>query len=301
TGKPVKGIEDRMENLQADSFARDYHITAELAAKKDGTLTALRIKTLADHGYTDAAANPSKFPAGLFHVCTGSYDLKAAHVEVDGVYTNKPPGGIAYRCSFRVTEAVHTIERMVDLMAHQLGVDAADFRMKNFIKPEQFPYKSALGWEYDSGNYAGALRKAMTRSATPAFAGSRAGNAIAASSWASGRRASPGLGGPAPPSTSTVSGPRCATRPGRSRPTCSRSPRTTWCGSPGNSRSRARRASRRPSRTSPSRPTPTTRRGWKPGSRPSATTIRRISPTRSAATSAWSTSTRGRARWKCAD
>ena len=161
TGKPVKWIEDRMENLQADSFARDYHITAELAAKKDGTLTALRIKTIADHGYTDAAANPSKFPAGLFHVCTGSYDLKTAHVEVDGVYTNKPPGGIAYRCSFRVTEAVHTIERMVDLMAHQLGVDPAEFRMKNFIKPEQFPYKSALGWEYDSGNYAGALKKAM--------------------------------------------------------------------------------------------------------------------------------------------
>src|SRR6266436_713465 len=148
TGKPVKWIEDRMENLQADSFARDYHITAELAAKKDGTLTALRIKTLADHGYADAAANPSKFPAGLFHICTGSYDLKAAHVEVDGVYTNKPPGGIAYRCSFRVTEAVHTIERMVDLMAHQLAMDPADFRMKNFIKPEQFPYKSALGWEY---------------------------------------------------------------------------------------------------------------------------------------------------------
>jgi len=161
TGKPVKWIEDRMENLQADSFARDYHITAELAAKKDGTLTALRIKTLADHGYTDAAANPSKFPAGLFHVCTGSYDLKAAHVEVDGAYTNKPPGGIAYRCSFRVTEAVHTIERMVDLMAHQLNIDPAEFRMKNFVKPEQFPYKSALGWEYDSGDYAGALTKAM--------------------------------------------------------------------------------------------------------------------------------------------
>src|SRR2546428_853850 len=150
-----------MENVQADSFARDYHITAELAAKKDGTLTAIRIKTLADHGYTDAAANPSKFPAGLFHVCTGSYDLKAAHVEVDGAYTNKPPGGIAYRCSFRVTEAVHTIERMADLMAHQLGIDPAEFRLKDFIKPEQFPYKSALGWEYDSGNYGGALRKAM--------------------------------------------------------------------------------------------------------------------------------------------
>jgi carbon-monoxide dehydrogenase large subunit len=161
TGHPVKWIEDRTENLAADSFARDYHISAELGAKKDGTLTALRIKTVADHGYTDAAANPSKFPAGLFHICTGSYDLKHAFVEVDGVYTNKPPGGIAYRCSFRVTEAVHTIERMTDLMAHELGVDPAEFRLKNFIKPEQFPYKSALGWEYDSGNYAAALRKAM--------------------------------------------------------------------------------------------------------------------------------------------
>src|SRR5258705_9000454 len=120
TGKRVKGIEEGMENLQADSFARDYHITTELAGKKDGTLTALRIKTIADHGYADAAANPSKFPAGLFHVCTRSYDLKAAHVEVDGAYTNKPPGAIAYRRSFRVTEAVHTIERMTYLMAHQL-------------------------------------------------------------------------------------------------------------------------------------------------------------------------------------
>ena len=55
-------------------------------------MTALRIKTIADHGYTDAAANPSKFPAGLFNICTGSYDFKAALVEVDGVYTNKPPG-----------------------------------------------------------------------------------------------------------------------------------------------------------------------------------------------------------------
>ena len=150
-----------MENLQADSFARDYHTTAELAATKDGKLTALRFKTLADHGYADAAANPSKFPAGLYHICTGSYDLQAAHVEVDGAYTNKPPGGVAYRCSFRVTEAVHTIERMVDIMAHQIGMDPAALRMKNFIEKEQFPYKSVLGWEYDSGDYHAALQKAM--------------------------------------------------------------------------------------------------------------------------------------------
>src|SRR4051812_15726188 len=160
-GKPVKWVEDRMENLQADSFARDYHMDAELAADKDGNLTALRIKTLADHGYTDAAANPSKFPAGLFSIVTGAYPLKQAFTEVDGVYTNKPPGGIAYRCSFRVTEAAHAIERMVDAMAQERKAAPAELRMKNFIPADKFPYKSVLGWEYDSGNYAGALKKAM--------------------------------------------------------------------------------------------------------------------------------------------
>ena len=160
-GHPIKWIEDRMENLQADSFARDYHITAELAAKQDGTMTAVRIKTLADHGYTDAAANPSKYPAGMFSICTGSYDFQHAFAEVDGVYTNKPPGGIAYRCSFRVTEAIHAVERLVDLLADELGKDPAELRMQNFIKPDAFPYASVLGWEYDSGNYEGALRLAM--------------------------------------------------------------------------------------------------------------------------------------------
>jgi aerobic carbon-monoxide dehydrogenase large subunit len=162
-GKPVKWIEDRMENLQADSFARDYHMTAELAARKDGTMTALRIKTIADHGYTNASANPLKFPAGLFSICTGSYDLKQAFCEVDAAYTNKPPGGVAYRCSFRVTEAVHAIERITDVLAQELKMDPAELRMKNFVKPDQFPYKSILGWEYDSGNYPAALKLAMDK------------------------------------------------------------------------------------------------------------------------------------------
>jgi carbon-monoxide dehydrogenase large subunit len=161
TGKPVKWIEDRSENLQADSFARDYHIEAEMAADADGKITGLRVHTVADHGAADAAAQPSKFPAGLYSIGTGSYDLQAAHFAVDGVYTNKPPGGIAYRCSFRVTEAVHMIERMTDIMANELGEDPAEFRLKNFIKPEQFPYQSPTGWEYDSGDYAAALNLAM--------------------------------------------------------------------------------------------------------------------------------------------
>ncbi|MEM8861716.1 MAG: aerobic carbon-monoxide dehydrogenase large subunit [Chloroflexota bacterium] len=160
-GKPVKWIEDRSENLQADSFARDYHLEAELAADEDGKIVGLRVNGLADHGCADAAANPSKFPVGLFSICTGSYDMKAAHVNFDAVYTNKPPGGVAYRCSFRVTEAVHMIERMTDNMAHTLGIDPAVYRMQNFIQPEDFPYQSPTGWHYDSGNYPAALQKAM--------------------------------------------------------------------------------------------------------------------------------------------
>lgn len=162
-GKPVKWIEDRSENLQADSFARDYHMSVELAADKDGKMQGLRIKTLADHGYTDAAANPSKYPAGMFSICTGSYDIPTAFTEMDAVYTNKPPGGVAYRCSFRVTEAIHAIERVTDVLAQKLDMDPAELRFKNFIDKDQFPYQSALGWEYDSGNYAPALQLAMDK------------------------------------------------------------------------------------------------------------------------------------------
>ena len=86
---------------------------------------------------------------------------RQAFVEVDAAYTNKPPGGVAYRCSFRVTEAVHTIERLVDKAADAIGMDPAEFRMKNFIRKDQFPYTSATGWEYDSGDYHAALQKAL--------------------------------------------------------------------------------------------------------------------------------------------
>ncbi|HLJ82058.1 MAG TPA: molybdopterin cofactor-binding domain-containing protein, partial [Ktedonobacterales bacterium] len=122
---------------------------------------ALRVKTLADHGAFNAAAQPTKFPAGLFNICTGSYDFASAHCEVDGVYTNKAPGGIAYRCSFRITEAAYLIERAVDVLASDLKMDPVELRRKNFIAPSQFPYKSALGWTYDSGDYNAAMTKAL--------------------------------------------------------------------------------------------------------------------------------------------
>jgi carbon-monoxide dehydrogenase large subunit len=160
-GRPVKWIESRSENLQSTGFARDYHMTAEIAADRDGTVKALRVKTLADHGAFNAAAQPSKFPAGLFSICTGSYQFANAFCEVDGVYTNKAPGGIAYRCSFRVTEAAYLIERAMDVLAQELKADPAELRLKNFIPSDKFPYQSPLGWTYDSGDYAGAMKKAL--------------------------------------------------------------------------------------------------------------------------------------------
>ncbi len=160
-GVPVKWVEDRMENLTATAFARDYHMTAEIAATKDGKLLGLRVHVLADHGAFDACADPTKYPAGFFNIVTGSYDFPVAHLAVDGVYTNKAPGGVAYRCSFRVTEAAYCIERAMDLLAKKLGMDPAALRLKNFIRVDQFPYKSALGWEYDSGDYHTAMKKTM--------------------------------------------------------------------------------------------------------------------------------------------
>jgi aerobic carbon-monoxide dehydrogenase large subunit len=160
-GRPVKWVEDRIENISSTGFARDYHMTGELAATKDGKILALRTNVIADHGAFDACADPTKFPAGMFHICTGSYDIKDAYCKVDGVYTNKAPGGVAYRCSFRVTEAVYLIERMIDVLAQKLGIDKAEIRARNFIKEAQFPYRSALGFDYDSGNYQPALDKVL--------------------------------------------------------------------------------------------------------------------------------------------
>ena len=133
----------------------------EIAATKDGRILGLRAEVLADHGAFNGSAQPSKFPAGFFHIFTGSYDLQAAHCEVTGVYTNKAPGGVAYACSFRVTEAVYLVERIVDVLALELGMDPAELRLKNLLRPEQFPYTTPTGWEYDSGDYARTLRVAM--------------------------------------------------------------------------------------------------------------------------------------------
>jgi carbon-monoxide dehydrogenase large subunit len=161
TGRPVKWIESRTEHLSSTAFARDYHMKVEIAATREGKVKALKVHTIADHGAFDAQANPSKFPTGLFSICTGSYDFESAHVKVDAAYTNKAPGGVSYRCSFRVTEASYLIERAMDILAQELQMDPVELRRKNLLRKDQFPYATPLGWTYDSGDYQTTLDKAL--------------------------------------------------------------------------------------------------------------------------------------------
>ncbi len=161
TGKPVKWMEDRSENLISTGFARDYIMRGEIAATREGKILAIRTHVLADHGAFNGTATPVKYPAGFFGVFTGSYDLEAAYCSMTAVYTNKAPGGVAYACSFRITEAVYLVERIVDCLAYELKMDPAQLRLRNFIRPEQFPYRTQTGWVYDSGNYEPTMRKAM--------------------------------------------------------------------------------------------------------------------------------------------
>ncbi len=159
-GKPVKWVETRSENLISTGFARDYHMHGELAFDENLRVIGMRAGILSDQGAFYADAQPTKFRAGLFHICTGSYDFQAAHVTAKGAFTNKAPGGVAYRCSFRVTEASYLIERLMDKAAHELRVDPAELRAKNFIKKEDFPWLSPTGFVYDSGDYHAALDQA---------------------------------------------------------------------------------------------------------------------------------------------
>ena len=159
-------IEDRTGNLISTGFARDFHMKGELALREDGKMLGLRVKMLSDQGYAFADAQPTKFKAGFFHIVTGSYDLRAAHVVTDGAYTNKAPGGVAYRCSFRVTEASYLIERLVQTAAYELGLDPVELRRPNFIKPEQFPYDSATGLRLRLGDYERAPTSRSSNSAT---------------------------------------------------------------------------------------------------------------------------------------
>ncbi|MDI3257051.1 MAG: molybdopterin-dependent oxidoreductase [Kyrpidia sp.] len=158
-GRPVKWTEDRRENFLATSHGRDEVIYAELAGKRDGTMLGLRIRMVANMGAYLSTAAPG-VPTILFGLITvGPYRIPRAHTEVYGVFTNTTPTD-AYRGAGR-PEATYVIERMTDLFAREIGMDVVEVRKKNLIPAEEFPYTTALGLQYDSGNYHGALQKAL--------------------------------------------------------------------------------------------------------------------------------------------
>ena len=119
--RPVKWIEDKSGNLISTGFGRDVYLHGEMALRRDGKILGVRMHTDADHGAFFSDAQPSKFKIGLMHSAFSCYDIPTAHLTARGMYTNKAPGGVAYRCSFRVTEAMFFQERMVHAAAERPG------------------------------------------------------------------------------------------------------------------------------------------------------------------------------------
>ncbi len=151
--RPVKWIEDKTGNLISTGFGRDVYLKGELALRKDGRILGVRMHTTSDHGAFFSDAQPSKFKIGLMHSAFACYDIPSAHLTATGVYTNKAPGGVAYRCSFRVTEAMFFQERMVHAAADELGLDQAEIRRVNFVRDDDFPHRTPFGFLTDSGQY----------------------------------------------------------------------------------------------------------------------------------------------------
>ena len=157
-GAPVKWIERRRENAAATIHGRDQIGYYEVAVKNDGTILGLRNRTIADLGSYLQLLTPA-IPTLTGLVLTGSYKIPAVKMEAIGVYTNKMATD-AYRGAGR-PEATYLIERLMDLVAGELGLDPIALRRRHFPTPQEFPFNTATGLTYDSGNYDGALRKAM--------------------------------------------------------------------------------------------------------------------------------------------
>ncbi len=158
-GRPIKWVEDRRENFVATTHGRDHIDDVEVAAKRDGTVTGIRVTTYANMGAYLSTAAPG-VPTWLFALMLcGPYAIRAVDATVYGVLTNTTPTD-AYRGAGR-PEATYILERMMDLVARELGMDPVEVRRRNFVPPDDFPHTTATGLVYDSGNYDLALRRAL--------------------------------------------------------------------------------------------------------------------------------------------
>src|ERR671922_46028 len=157
-GRPVKWISARSEDFVTTNQGRDQVMTSELALKRDGTMLGLKVRVVANLGayLQSITAIP---PLRMMAMAPGCYQIRNCHVEVVGVLTNTVSTG-PYRGAGR-PEAVLNIERLIDKAARDLGLDRLDIRRKNFIRPDQFPYRTGLNVEYDSGDYEKSLATAL--------------------------------------------------------------------------------------------------------------------------------------------
>jgi carbon-monoxide dehydrogenase large subunit len=157
-GKPVKWIESRRENVQATIHGRAQVGTIEIGCKNDGTITGLRYNVLADLGAYHQLLTPA-IPTLTGLMLSGAYKIPAIQMNVTGVFTNKMATD-AYRGAGR-PEATYVVERAMDIVAAELQMDPVTVRRKNFPQADEFPFHTATGLEYDSGNYEAALDKAL--------------------------------------------------------------------------------------------------------------------------------------------
>ncbi len=156
--RPVKWIEERRENIQATIHGRGQVGEVEVAVKKDGTILGLRYRAIADIGAYHQLLTPGIPPlTGL--MLSGAYKIPCISMEMTGVFTNKMSTD-AYRGAGR-PEATFVVERIMDRVAQELGIDPVKIRQKNFPQRKDFPFKTATGLVYDSGNYRAALNKAL--------------------------------------------------------------------------------------------------------------------------------------------
>ena len=158
TGRPAKWIETRRENMQATIHGRDQIGEIEVGCKADGTVMGLRYNVIADLGAYHQLLTPA-IPTLTGLMLSGCYKIPAIQINVTGVFTNKMATD-AYRGAGR-PEATYVVERALDLVAAELGLDPVEARRRNFPRPDEFPFKTATGLFYDSGDYAGALDKAL--------------------------------------------------------------------------------------------------------------------------------------------
>jgi len=156
--KPVKWVESRRENFQCTIHERGHVDYSELAAKRDGAMLGLKLKLIQDLGAYHQLLTPA-IPTLSVLMMSGLYKFKNIAADIVGVFTNAVPTG-AYRCAGR-PEAAHGIERVVDILAAELKMDPVEIRLKNFVGNDEFPFATATGLSYDSGNYSAPLKLAL--------------------------------------------------------------------------------------------------------------------------------------------